>query len=695
MPPGSLIRFGTFELDLDTGEIRKQGRKLKLAPQPFQVLALLARNPGQLVTRETLRTQLWGRDALVDFEHGLNFCIRQIRSALGESASRPRFIETLPRRGYRLILPANGRYGKRSAAVTSVPTRNRSSATTTVARVATVSDDDTMSVVVLEFENLSRDESSDWLSTGLAETLTADLRGLRSVHVASRDSTSAMMRQMNNAAARDAGTDYLELGRQMGADWIITGSYQQVGGRLRITTQLLDVRSGEITAVGKTDGTWDEIFEVQDRVASSLIEALKLTDDAATLERSVVPETRLLEAYEQCSLGRRGLYRMGKGTLEDALQHFESALALDPDYAMAHSGLGSTHAMRFIHTTNPQDLRVARAHLERARDLDPELAEPYPWLCYVYIREGRLHEALQMGERGVYLLPDLVHAQYFLAAVYLALCETTPVYWQRAANHMREATTIDPRWQAAWWALAVIALFNGNYEGAEQFAHHLLRLNSNETGALRFIGAEVVLGTVEQRRGNFEGATRWFTESLTTHGRSAHVYRDLTCTMSSCGLGDSHLRYGSADLALTHYRRAWQSVQEAPTMLAHERAGTRALAGLAAAHAAKGELERARELLSQALQWLANARQAIHITPVAWLAELLYTIAVAQVRVQRTSDALDTLEQALGAGWHDADWLERDPEMRPLLREPRFVGFIEQVRRLPTVEIATPDLTAR
>ncbi|HWW81624.1 MAG TPA: hypothetical protein VNY82_18640, partial [Steroidobacteraceae bacterium] len=105
--------------------------------------------------------------------------------------------------------------------------------------------------------------------------------------------------------------------------------------------------------------------------------------------------------------------------------------------------------------------------------------------------------------------------------------------------------------------------------------------------------------------------------------------------------------------------------------------------------------ERARELLSQALQWLANARQAIHITPVAWLAELLYTIAVAQVRVQRTSDALDTLEQALGAGWHDADWLERDPEMRPLLREPRFVGFIEQVRRLPTVEIATPDLTAR
>jgi tetratricopeptide (TPR) repeat protein len=112
------------------------------------------------------------------------------------------------------------------------------------------------------------------------------------------------------------------------------------------------------------------------------------------------------------------------------------------------------------------------------------------------------------------------------------------------------------------------------------------------------------------------------------------------------------------------------------------------LTGLAAAYAAQDALERARELLSQALQWLPNARLPVHVTPVAWLAELLYAIAVAQVRTLQTNDALDMLEQALGAGWRDANWLERGPEMRPLLHEPRFVGFIEQVRKSPTVELA-------
>jgi TolB-like protein len=253
------------------------------------------------------------------------------------------------------------------------------------------------SVVVLEFENLCRDDGSDWLATAIAETLATDLRRLRSVRVASWDRTRAMMRQIEGASTPESRTSYVDLGRQMGADWIVTGSYQQAGGRLRITPQLLDVASGEIVAVGKTDGTWDEIFELQDRVASRLIEALKLTDDAEAIERIIAPESRLLEAYEQYSRGRRGLYQMGKGTLEEARQHFASALALDPRYAMAHSGLGSTLAMRLIHKTDPEDLRLARAHLERARELDPELAEPYPWLCYLYIRDGRLPEALQAG----------------------------------------------------------------------------------------------------------------------------------------------------------------------------------------------------------------------------------------------------------------------------------------------------------
>jgi len=688
MPPRSTICFGAFELDLDTAEIRKHGRKLRLAPQPFQVLALLAHKSGELVTRETLRSQLWDSDTFVDSEHGLNFCIRQIRSTLGESARRPRFIETLPRRGYRFnAQPATRERLQNGGAMAGARAGALQGAS------AELSKPHATTVVVLEFENLSGDDASDWLATGLAETLATDLRRLRSVRIASRDRTRALVRQIAGATAADSRAGYVDLGRQLAADWIVAGSYQHAGGRLRITPQLLEVASGEIEAIPKIDGTWDEIFELQDRVASRVMEGLKLSSATEVSERTVAPETRLLEAYEHYSRGRRGLYQMGKGTLEDARQHFESALSLDAKYAMAHSGLGSTLAMRFIGKTNPNDLRLARAHLERARELDPELPEPYPWLCYVYIREGRFTEALEAGQRGVQLLPDLVHAQYFMSAAYTASCESYPTYYQRAVNHLREAARIDPRWQATWYVLGAVALFHGNYPRAEEFSNRLLLLNSSES-PLRFIGAEMLLGTAELRRGNTPGAIRWFTESLAVHGRSAHVYRDLVCAFSSCGLGDTHLRHGGADVALTHYRRAWQGVQEAPTMLAQERAGTRALAGMAAAYAAQGEFERARELLAQSLQWLANARLPVHVTPLAWLAELLYAIAATQVRIGQHTEALDMLGQALSAGWRDVSWPERDPEMRPLHPEPRFTRFLEELRRCPTVDITVPDVAA-
>jgi len=680
----STIRFGAFELDLDTGEIRKHGRKVKLAPQPFQVLALLAQSSGQLVTRETLRAQLWGNHTFVDFEHGLNFCIRQIRTALGESARRPRFIETLPRRGYRFVAQPSLREGRQGMATTTgVDGQGLSKAP------PTPNGHFRASVVVLEFENLCREDGNDWVATGMAETLAADLRSLRAVRVASRDRTRAVVREIENGTSTESAAGYLDIGRRMGADWIVTGSYQQAGGRLRITPQLLDVRSGEFLGVGKTDGTWDEIFELQDRVARSVIEALRLTADAAAIERIVAPETRLLEAYEHYSRGRRGLYQLGKGTLEEARQHFENALALDPRYAMAHSGLGSTYAMRFIHKTDPDDLRRARAHLEQARELDPELAEPYPWLCYVYMRYGNMPQALQAGQRGVQLLPDLVQAQYFLGLAYFATCESSPDHYPSAASHLLEAVRIDPRWQATWVVLASLSLLNGNYECAADAAQRLLRLSSGG-GGVRFVGAELMLGAVELRRGNFARATHWFTESLTTHSKSAHVYRDLMCACSSCGLGDSHLRAGNAALALTHYRRAWQTVQEAPTMAGHERAGTRALAGMAAAYAVQGEMERARELLSQSLQWLPSARPVERSGPGANLAELLHAIAVAQVRSGQSQAALEMLANAVSAGWRDANWLRQDPEMRLLLDEPRFRALVEQVRRSPALEIAIP-----
>src|SRR5882762_1999347 len=121
-----IIRFSTFELNLHTGELRQQGQKVKLQEQPLQVLAALLERPGELVTREELRSKLWPADTFVDFDHGLNAAIKRLRDALGESADAPVFIETLARRGYRFIAPVHGSSASGVGEITPAPEQSRS-----------------------------------------------------------------------------------------------------------------------------------------------------------------------------------------------------------------------------------------------------------------------------------------------------------------------------------------------------------------------------------------------------------------------------------------------------------------------------------------------------------------------------------------------------------------------------------------
>jgi len=678
-----LFRFGAFEIQLETGELRKRGRKIKLPPQSFRLLALLLSSPGQLVTREAIRKEIWGSGTFVDFEHGLNFCVRQVRHALGESARKPRFIETLPRRGYRFVVePSNRRNVHQASENTPGAIANSANGRQAVQR-----EQSRPAVAVLEFENHSGDENVEWLATGIAESLATDLRKLQSVRVVSSDRVRVALRQASAAEPACSNLDYGVLGRRTGADWVVTGSYQRDGNRLRVISQLYEVRAREMASASKVDGTWNGIFKLQDRVARKLIEALQLTVNASEKRRIAMQKTGYVEAYEEFSKGRRKLFGMGKGTLDEAVQHFRRALALDPQYAMAHSGLGATHAMRFIHRSEPDDLLQAREHLERALELDAELAEPYPWLCYIYMREGRLQEALDAGHRAIQLLPDFVQAHYFLALVYFVSCESNPGNYQSAANHLLQAGRVHPRWQATWFVLSFLSLLIGKYERAEEFANRLLELNSSGGAPPGFVGAEALLGTICLRRGDFEAACRWFTRSLNALYQSDHTYRDGMRTLSACGLGDAHLREGKPYLALADYRQAWQIVQEYPTMLAQDRHSVRALAGLAAAYAAVGELKRATQLLSQALQKLEKAAKPQSAAAGANLAELYYAVTVAHVRAGNSKEALDALEKAIHAGWLDAGWLERDPELRPLQCFTRLAELLQQIRQSPKIQL--------
>src|SRR5882762_490204 len=194
------VRFGSFELDLRAGELRRQGVKLKLQEQPFQILAMLLEQPGQVVTREELRSRLWPVDTFVDFDHSLNKAINKLREALGDSAETPRFIETLAKRGYRFIRDLQGSPGQ------------------------------IRSLLVLPLENLSRDPDQEYFADGLTEELITKLTRIGGLRVLSR--TTAMY-------YKGVRKPLPEIARELQVEGVVEGTVLRSGERVRISAQLI------------------------------------------------------------------------------------------------------------------------------------------------------------------------------------------------------------------------------------------------------------------------------------------------------------------------------------------------------------------------------------------------------------------------------------------------------------------------
>ena len=259
------LRFGVFELDLNTGELRKSGRAVRLRPQAAKVLGILASRPGQLVTREDLQGQLWGQETFVDFEHSINLCIREIRTALSDDAATPRYVETLPRQGYRFIAPIHD--SDRSAKDPAVDLQGSAPANGTtpiilaprrsywplallgalvalaIAIVAAVTNPGDWrgrwfagatkpvhAIAVLPLQNLTGDSAQDYFADGMTEALTTDLARMESLQVISRTSTMQY---------KTAKKSLPVIARELNADAVVEGSVQRAGNRVRVTAQLV------------------------------------------------------------------------------------------------------------------------------------------------------------------------------------------------------------------------------------------------------------------------------------------------------------------------------------------------------------------------------------------------------------------------------------------------------------------------
>src|SRR5688572_1549884 len=369
-----MARFGVFELDLRSGELRRDGVRVPLQEQPFRLLAILIARPGEVVSREELREQLWASE-FVDFDHGLNRAIRKLRTALDDSADNPRFIETLARRGYRFIAPVSWNGDTVIAASEPSPRRRLLPIVIAAAvllmviagalifrqmqarRAPTI-----WAVAVLPFTNDHAQTAH--VSDGLTEELIDALSRLPSMRVMARTTVFRY---------KGKPVDPQTVGRDLDVGAVVLGDVRRDGDAYRVRVELIDVRDGSQLWGNRFNVSAAELPGLQNRIAELLFNRLRHG------QRAPGGRTQNAEAYE---LYLKGLYawnRRGEDDLRQSIELFTKAAALDPTYAAPHAGLANAWGVMTGNGMISPDEGVPRvlAAARKALELDPENAEAY------------------------------------------------------------------------------------------------------------------------------------------------------------------------------------------------------------------------------------------------------------------------------------------------------------------------------
>src|SRR5712692_8584923 len=413
-----VIRFGPFEADLRAGELRKHGMKLKLVGQPLEVLAMLLECPGQLVTREELRARLWPTDTFVDFDHGLSAAVNKLRDALSDSAEKPTYVETLPRRGYRFIsavdLPdslglkpavSEMRASHESTVVFGFDLgglRRRLFGEPSAPRI--------QSIAVLPLENLSQDPEQEYFADGMTDELITKLAQISALRVISR--TSAM---------RYKGTkkSVSEIARELHVDAVVEGAVMRAGDRVRISAQLIEAPTDHHLWAASYERDLRGVLSMQDEVTRAIVSEIRVKLTAREQARLANTHPIDPEAYRFYLQGRYYRYKLTPEGLLKATEYFQQALARDPGYALAYAGLADAYdSLAFFTVLSPLEVMPkAKAAAVKALEIDDNLAEAHVslgWAGFTYDRDWPA--AGRHLERAIVLNPayPLAHSYYSL-----------------------------------------------------------------------------------------------------------------------------------------------------------------------------------------------------------------------------------------------------------------------------------------
>jgi TolB-like protein/DNA-binding winged helix-turn-helix (wHTH) protein/Tfp pilus assembly protein PilF len=640
-----------YEVDLRTSELWKQGRKVKLQEQPCRILAILLEQRGQVVTREELRKRLWSDDTFVDFDHSLNTAIMRLREALNDSSDNPRFIETLPRHGYRFIAPleeitASEHEKKEDAGSGSTPelsvavpqsgptniflagnleSESKSRRIRTrraivlgslfgilaivilgiwlrffrTASEVNLSRNQIKSMVVLPFENLSGDKDQQYFTDGMTDELIAHLAKIRSLRVISR--TSSMEYKGTHKTLS-------EIARDLNVDAVVEGTILRSGDRVRITAELVQVATDRQLWAETYESQLGDVLALQSQVASAIVNEIRINLTPEEQQRLASTRSVSAESYEAYLKGRYYWNKRSQEGLTKAIEYFQLATEKDPHYALAFAGLADCYSIigsAIVGTVPSQDVAPkAKAAALKALELDDTLAEAQTSLATVRFNyDWDWLGASQGFQRSIELNPSYATAYQRYSLYLMAMGRT-----KESLAQMTRARELDPLSISMNFSLGWRLYMARKYDQAIEQLQNTLEMDPN------FALPRMVLGQAYEQK---------------------HAYPQ----------------------ALAELQKAVSISHDSPQMLG----------ALGHAYGASGNRSEAEKVLAQLME--QSKRQ--YVSP--------FYVAIVYVGLPENDKALDWLEKAYQDRSNAIVFGKVDPQLDPLRSTPRFQALLHRL----------------
>jgi TolB-like protein/DNA-binding winged helix-turn-helix (wHTH) protein len=642
-----ILHFGVFEVDLKTCELRKQGLRLKLAEQPFQVLVVLLERPGEIVTREEMRNRLWPGDTFVDFDHGLNNAVMRLREVLGDASENPRFVETIPRRGYRFIAPVAGvaiqnadggdaesksdpasmlevfaRQEQPASPGTDSSLKSRQRAKLRLAVLAAAiliaagiiaiglfrskrvdalrsNQVQNKSLIVLPIENLSGDKDQDYFADGMTDDLIANLAKIRSLRVISRSTAMAY---------KGTRKPLSQIANELNVDAVFEGTVLRVGNRVRITAELVQVSTDRHLWAETYESEMGDILALQNRVSSAIVNEIRINLTPADQERLARNPAVAPEGYENYLKGRYYWNKRSDENLTRAIDYFEQATKQDPGYALAYAGLSDCYAIisAEIFGTMPavETAPKAKAAALKALAIDPTLSEAETSLATVKFNYDWDWNGAAAGfAKSIQDNPSYATAYQRYSLYLMAMGRT-----KESVAQINKARELDP-----------------------------LSISINFSLGWRFYMARQYDRAIEQLRNTLE--------------------MDPSYELPHLVLGLSYAQKGEFNLAIPELQKAVELSHGTPLMVS----------ALANANARAGNKAEAEKLLGN----LIGESKKHYVSP--------YYFAVVYVGLRKPEEALDCLEKAFADRSNGLVFMKVEPNLDDLRSNSRFVALQQKL----------------